>query len=441
MTSRVVGYDEVPFDHQMNSIGPPPIDRTLEGAPGRFGELPPVDEMGLPFRGRDKWMLESRKVKVPYASIFRVQPFDDDQIRQFSKNWYAPPREPTRESAKRKSAAFLAAINEHETTRHLAGTPNLLTIMALVYLERTHLPDGRALLYDDIAEAYLYSIDQQRQLKDLPVYQLTQKMRMLAEVGMQMQLRRAEDGEDDANNETESDLETEKEILASKSDVVQWIQAGAGRAGLELSPQESIEMVEYFAKRSGLLIPRGADREGNDLFAFLHLSFQEYFAAQFISYELMKGPFGMIAESATQERLKEYANQSVWREVLVFLFELKSSQPDVIGGLIQLLFGPEFAEVQKGSQHNTEDSIGEPSNQPLEILLAELVMNRHSGLSRQQRRSGIRSCFAADQITSSEWPRSERPVANRLLGRLGHANPHVDPWEVLQSMGPHDAGS
>ena len=51
--------------------------------------------------------------------------------------------------------------------------------------------------------------------------------------------------------------------------------------GREDSPQDAAEFVDYLAKRSGLLLPRGQDQ-----WAFLHLSFQEYFRSEEHTSEL-----------------------------------------------------------------------------------------------------------------------------------------------------------
>ena len=58
--------------------------------------------------------------------------------------------------------------------------PNLLTFMALIHRVRAMLPDGRALLYNEIGEAYLETIDTFRGLQEMD-FPLHQKMRWLGQ--------------------------------------------------------------------------------------------------------------------------------------------------------------------------------------------------------------------------------------------------------------------
>lgn len=53
-------------------------------------------------------------------------------------------------------------------------------------------------------------------------------------------------------------------------------ESGTGR-----DDQAAAVFLDYVARRSGLLLPRGEDR-----FAFIHLSFQEYFAACFLEEQV-----------------------------------------------------------------------------------------------------------------------------------------------------------
>ena len=64
-------------------------------------------------------------------------------------------------------------------------------MMALIHRIRARLPHGRALLYEEICEAYLQSIDEFRGVEGLQ-YPLAQRKRWLATVALNMQLRRAE---------------------------------------------------------------------------------------------------------------------------------------------------------------------------------------------------------------------------------------------------------
>ena len=94
LTSRVVGYDDVPFH-----VHP---DARLSGLPEQ----------------------------EPFATLAYVAPFDDMQIGQFTQNWYAE-RESDPDKAREGAEHLVQAVYRDHDTLRLARVPNLLTMMAL----------------------------------------------------------------------------------------------------------------------------------------------------------------------------------------------------------------------------------------------------------------------------------------------------------------------
>ena len=129
LTSRIVGYDHVPFH-----IGILSQDKEQQHSKSAIAST----EEG---------------VRVRY-----VAPFDDKQIQAFATNWYMQ-REDVPEIAEEKARDLVRQVHEDASTTRLARIPNLLAIMALIHRIRARLPEGKALLYTDIAQAYLESID------------------------------------------------------------------------------------------------------------------------------------------------------------------------------------------------------------------------------------------------------------------------------------------
>ena len=73
-------------------------------------------------------------------------------------------------------------------------------MLALIYRARRQLPHGRILLYHQIAEAYLQSIDAYRNIvQEVGDYSLAQKKGWLAFIGFQMQRRRPGPVRDEEN--------------------------------------------------------------------------------------------------------------------------------------------------------------------------------------------------------------------------------------------------
>jgi predicted NACHT family NTPase len=113
-----------------------------------------------------------------YAQLRYVAPFADHQIKKFAQNWFAT-RDQSAIRASEDANRLEQAIHTNPYTLRLARIPNLLMMMALIHRERARLPHGRALLYTDIANAYLQSIDEHRRIEHLG-YSLRDQKQWLA---------------------------------------------------------------------------------------------------------------------------------------------------------------------------------------------------------------------------------------------------------------------
>ena len=288
---------------------------------------------------------------------------------QFALNWNIL-REPSEPQARQNAKKLLEAVRNHESTRKLGRNPNLQTMMALIFRIKARLPHGRALLYDDIAEAYLESIDWYRGIRTR-LEPLDEKKRWLGRVAFEMQRQR-----------TKAQPKAE-EILASSDQVCRWIAAAMSESGPATSAEDAALVVADLARRSGLVLPRGHDR-----FAFLHLSFQEYFAAGFLQDQIISPAWltddaDAIAPGATKQDLHNYARDPVWRETLVFLVELLfNGNRRWLKPTRDCLFGRDFAAV-------TPD---DPLASGLAVLLAHLAVDPHSGFTDAERQQAIAVC-------------------------------------------------
>ena len=311
LTSRIVGYSEVPFDRYEgdNRDGSFDSDNILK-----------IRHM------RDLFV----KVALPPEVVRRyVAPFDSPRIKAFARRWYEV-REAAAVRAGEHATHLVEAVHADDGILRLARIPHLLTMMALIHRIEATLPQERALLYDRIAEAYLESIDKYRGIysgaADLPF-----KKRWLARVGFEMQRRRdARDGPD------------RSEILVDAADVLGWV-----RAEMERHPVPGADTPEKFLqfvkRRSGLLLPRGENR-----YAFIHLSFQEYFAAYALKREITTPKWIKRGESHLgfrSDSLPDWGRKFVWTETFVFLFEMLSSEEDWYDDLRDRVFGEDFSHL------------------------------------------------------------------------------------------------
>lgn len=334
LTSRVIGYDAVPFHFRTDKVA-----ATADVA----GELL-VEKKG------------TKTIRSKIADVLYLAPFSDEQIRQFSENWYSQ-HEPNSDVVIQNSRDFVDAIGENDGTRRLARIPYLLTLMALIHHKNARLPHGRTELYERIATAYLEQIDLRRHLDQLP-YSLQQKKRWLAEVAYRMQLQRSK--KNDAGNSSQ--------ILASTSSVKRWLKAAMKASSAQGTDKEAETLLDYFAKRSGLLLPRG---EG--MFAFMHLSLQEYFAACFIEPRLTASRFsGAHLPEPSDEELRAWANSEAWRESFVLLFELISQKSVTeTEGFLDHLFRERLDSDSARKEVTAAGLLAEISTDPFVFLQAE----------------------------------------------------------------------
>ncbi len=367
LTSRIVGYDDVAFHFVGPRIGHVLYgevwsnyvanveENRAEAARVGYGELA-GDLMAYK-------ELKYAEAASRFLAPVYVLPFSDEQIARFAHNWYAL-REPDEHRRQTGADSLVQAIFKSPTITRLARIPNLLTIMALVHRVRAYLPNGRALLFEDISQAYLHSIDEFYGIKSLD-YPLAQKKRWLARVGFEMQRRRSEEPGERRSAES-------SDVLAAAHEVRSWVADAMEQSGYARDEQAAAAFVDYVGRRSGLLLPRGPEQ-----FAFMHLSFQEYFAAVYLADQLIS-PRRVLGD----EVLRGWAGQVVWRETMVFLFELLADKQDWSETVAEKLFGQDFGLVAKPG----DEALG------LAPLAAQLAADPHSGFTRRMRQQATRLC-------------------------------------------------
>ena len=333
LTSRIVGYGEVPFEGAgVQRQGQSEVDRKLNTA----------------------------KIHKRY-----IAPFDDGRIKLFAHRWYVLRDWDGAKAGKHDD--LVAAIRKDAALQRLARVPNVLALMALIHRIDATLPQEKWLLYERIAEAYLVSIDRSRGLSD-GAYDLPRKKMWLARVGFEMQTRREQSGDG--------------EVLAQRDDALHWIGSEMERSKASIDAPTPEEFLSFVGRRSGLFVPKG-----DGLYAFRHLSFQEYFAAVALAIEVTGFSWAKDGRSSlgfNRTHLAGWARQRSWLDAFCFLFEMLADKPEWHRELAKCVFGGEFSNLPGL----------EPSHKAFGLahLAAHLVVNPHSGLGQQERAEAIDWC-------------------------------------------------
>ena len=406
-TTRIVGYEDLPF-HQQNSLLPEHIplkivnesmiDIANEKYISRIFDSPMSAKSHTDTKELlSTWRGENLVTSV-WATLKYLMPFDKKRIAMFVENWYLQ-RTVSETEGKKRADDLIFSLEQSSVTAELARTPNLLSLMAIVHRERAHLPDGRALLYREIANAYINTIDQHRKIQAddaLAPYGWEARETWLAYVGFMMQLQRGENLRGSAEG-----------VITTEEKVLEWLRFSMNLSGVSEAQLSAKEFLKWVARRSGLLLPRGEGR-----YSFVHLSFQEYFCARFVAGKIISptflnnedNPFSPVKRSD----LSEWSKSSVWRESLICLFELVSAERDRDWSeyLISLIF---------------DRNIPKFSNNSKAALAGNILTNRHINISKFAKDAVALSCSeaAVEQIrygiTVDKQPIFQALVANNYV--------------------------
>ncbi len=231
-----------------------------------------IDELCAAFPD-NRYIVTSRIIgyrEAPLHNGFyksRLCDFDREDIKQFVFNWQmAITEDRSQESESNRKLRIkievdriLEVMKEKPGIRQLASNPLLLTIVLLVYNNRTRLPEERGRLYDECINVLLEHLQKARleeskygAFKPAQSLKLDQQRDLLKSMAYWLHERglREEEEKGICN-----------EILANQLPTV------------GLDPSYAEQFIKEIEERSGLIIHRGSG------VGFSHLTFQEYLTA------------------------------------------------------------------------------------------------------------------------------------------------------------------
>ncbi len=289
-----------------------------------------------------------------------LSPFNKQQATQFVHNWYSQ-YVTAAQGCQKLAQSLIERLTKNDGLSQLSRIPVLLNMICFIHARRGRLPDGRAELYQRIAETYLTGLDKARDIKfkgDVLSFDYLDLSDWLSQLALKIQKNRTK---------------ASQAMMISESEVREILQEGLLEKGFdeEKADKEAKNIINYLAQRSGIFIPRGNDTNDEEQYAFTHLSFLEYFAAR-----------GMKTEAQFWD--KEWSDYKVltknvwWSETFILFFEQLENTRQTHHYLSKL-FGDKPLDFNEGRADK--------------ILLAEIVMDTSVRLPSKDRKEWIKKLW------------------------------------------------
>ena len=233
---------------------------------------------------------------------YEMQRFDDEKILTFINNWYDSRFRGPGEAARWKKS-LQKALDDNDRIKVLARNPLLLTIIVLIHRYQAVLPKERHRLYDRAVEMLLISWDAKKELSSDGQLQYLDR----DDLGRLMELLAywVHTQGDVENNESGTLIGQEelREQLRGEIKELKQVQLYQAR-------EEAERFIDLIRERTGLL-----NEQGQDYYAFVHKTFQEYLCAEEIRYRAdNEDDFEIVLGC-----IRKYLHDPHWREVLLLL--------------------------------------------------------------------------------------------------------------------------
>ena len=317
-----------------------------------------------------------------------LAPFTYPQAQQFISNWYQQYHPNHDGNHTQRMTELLTRIQKNDGLGRLSRIPVLLNMICFIHARRGRLPDGRAELYQRIAETYLVALDTARGIVQCSnnelVFDYLDRSDWLSTIAYTMQESRSDD---------------ETAILISEAKVRDILSAKLNDLDVpDAQIQDEISfLLNQFAVRSGLFIPRGNNEAGEEQYGFSHLSFLEYFAAKALKLQVELG-------EVDWQDLRAKTAVIWWQETLVLFFEQLDNAKLVEKYLAEL-----FPEMNIKEQKTTKKQI------TAQLLLAAIVMDSGVKLTLSKRKAVIARLWDFYlRIPHDEYFQSRYALVNRL---------------------------
>ncbi|MBD2775964.1 NACHT domain-containing protein [Iningainema tapete] len=224
-----------------------------------------------------------------YFTEVEMADFDENQVLMFVKKWFASSEE------QNLGDRFIEELERNKSIKELTTSPLLLTMLCLVFEDNYEFPKNQYSLTEDAVNILLRKWDASRRIDRNSVNKFNlpyqRKVNMLSQIAYEA-----------FNQEPQKYFWQPRELEELIHNYIENIP--------EIAPETltfaSIVVLETIEANHGLLV-----KQAKDLYSFSHLTFQEYFVANY------------IVESRNHETLnvviKQHLTNRQWREVFLMI--------------------------------------------------------------------------------------------------------------------------
>ncbi|MCB0752827.1 MAG: hypothetical protein KDC52_15255, partial [Ignavibacteriae bacterium] len=231
---------------------------------------------------------------------------------------------------------------QNYSIRPLARIPLFITMIALHYEVNKSFPDGRVALYKSIAKAYLKDISRKRKIPIDRRLTYEEQYKCMGKLAVKMQEIRS------------MSEKSSFQLSISQKDAEQTFLETLIKNDPKKGSEIRNRVKAYFnslKKNSEILIPKTEDTVG-----FLHLSYQEFFAAEELRDEFEE----IILTDKEQKdvfyrKMRNFAQLQSWTETIILFFEGFRTEERNYVNKCQLAFNNIF-NWKNSNFENIEDS-------------------------------------------------------------------------------------
>lgn len=220
-------------------------------------------------------------------TYIEIADFDDKQVETYTQKWFHKSTD--------KADKFLQELNKPENrgVRELGRSPLLLSLICLAFNETLQIPQRRVELYEEALDALLKKWDSSRTIERDEIYyklSLGRKRQMFSILA--------------AESFEKGEIFFQKRQLADR----------ISKYLIKLPPADINDDPDGEFVLNAIAAQHGIFTEmAKDIYAFAHLTFQEYYTAKYITSNTNEGSL---------ERLAKYITDSRWREVFLLTASL-----------------------------------------------------------------------------------------------------------------------